>query len=55
MVLVLYHPPAHFALVIFGIGSCVYAQASLDCDPPSNTFQIAGMTGAQHQHPAFIG
>jgi hypothetical protein len=41
-------PSTLFALV-FGMGSCVFAQASLDCDPTIYTLHIAGMTGAGHQ------
>jgi hypothetical protein len=35
-------------LGIFQIGFNIYAKASLDCDPPIYTFQVAEMTGAHH-------
>jgi hypothetical protein len=41
--------PALFVLGIFQIGSCIYAWASLDCDPPTYPSHVAGMTGA-HNH-----
>jgi hypothetical protein len=34
-----------FALVIFGIGSYIYAPGSMDHNPPIYTSHIAGMTG----------
>jgi hypothetical protein len=37
-------PPTLLALVIFQIGSCVFAQASLDCDPPIYVSCVAGMS-----------
>jgi hypothetical protein len=44
----LYHlspPPTLFALVIFQIGSCIYAQAHLSHNPPIYASRAAGMTG----------
>jgi hypothetical protein len=41
-------PPALFALAIFQIGSHIYAQASLGCNPPVYSSQVAGMTGVYH-------
>jgi hypothetical protein len=36
-------PPALFALAIFQTGSCLFAQAGLDCDYLIYVFLIAGM------------
>jgi hypothetical protein len=40
-------------LVIFGIGSHVYAWACLDCSSPIYTSYLAGMTGTWHM-PRFF-
>jgi hypothetical protein len=47
--------PLLFDLVIFKIGSCVYAQASLGHDPPSYAFLVLGMTDVYHHRQLFIG
>jgi hypothetical protein len=47
----LYHltyTPALFTLVIFGIGSPVYAQMGLDHDPPIYASGVVVMTGTCH-------
>jgi hypothetical protein len=49
--LVLYHLSyilAPFALDIFEIGSCIFAWAGLDCNPPAYVSHIAWMTGTYH-------
>jgi hypothetical protein len=38
-------PPFLFALAVFQIGSCIFAQAELDHGPPIYTSHIPGMTG----------
>jgi hypothetical protein len=47
-------PLALFALVIFQIGSYIYAQAGLDCNPPIYTSYMAEMTKACHYAQFFI-
>jgi hypothetical protein len=42
------HTPALFALVTFQIGSCIYALAGLDCDPPISASLITGVIGICH-------
>jgi hypothetical protein len=42
-------------LVVFNIGSWVYACAWLDCDSPIYVSHMAGMTGAQHHAKLCIG
>jgi hypothetical protein len=44
-----------FALVIFEIGSRVYAQAGLDHNPPIYASRIAEMTSMHHHAAHFIG
>jgi hypothetical protein len=40
------YPQVLFTLGIFQIGSCIYAQASLDCNPLIYASLIAGMTSS---------
>jgi hypothetical protein len=46
--------PALFDFVIFLIGSYVFVQAHLDCNPPIYASCVAGMTGSYH-HTQLIG
>jgi hypothetical protein len=48
-------PPTLFASGIFQIGSNIYAQAGLDCDPPIFASHIAGITGTHHHTQLFSG
>jgi hypothetical protein len=47
-------PPAFFALVIFQVGSCVFARAGLDHDPPTYVSCVTGMTGIHHHAQLFF-
>jgi hypothetical protein len=40
--------PALFALVVFQIGSRIFAQAGLDHDPSVYVSHVAGITGSHH-------
>jgi hypothetical protein len=40
--------PALFALYILEIGFCIYAQVSLNCDPPNLCLWTAKITGMSH-------
>jgi hypothetical protein len=42
-------------LVIFEMGSPIYAHTSLGCDLYLLASQVAGMTGVHHQAQIFIG
>jgi hypothetical protein len=44
-----------FALVIFWIGSCFYAQVGLDPKLSTLGFLLIGMTGLEHHTQLFIG
>jgi hypothetical protein len=47
------HTPSPFCFI--RLGSLVGAQAGPDHHPPIYTFHVAGVTGAHHHAPAFIG
>jgi hypothetical protein len=47
-------PTTLFALVNFWIGSCIFAQASLNCNPSIQASHTAVITGMWH-HAQFIG
>jgi hypothetical protein len=48
-------PPALSAVVIFQIGSCIYACAGMDHNPSIHAFYVAGMTGMHYHTKLFIG
>jgi hypothetical protein len=53
-VLFLLSAPTLFALTIFQVGSSVFAQATLDCTPPTYTSRVTGMTGSCHHVQGFF-
>jgi hypothetical protein len=48
-------PPALFVLVIFEIGSLLYACAALDYDPPIYASCMAKVTGSHYHTQHFTG
>jgi hypothetical protein len=49
------HSSTLFALVIFGIGFCVFASAGLDLDPSIYTSLVVGTTDMYHCAELFVG
>jgi hypothetical protein len=47
--------PALFALVVFGAGSCIFAQVGLAHNPPIYTSFIAGVTDLHHRAQVLPG
>jgi hypothetical protein len=50
----LYHTANPFSLIIFEIGSSIFAWTGLDCSPPTYIPYIAGMIDVRHHRQLFL-